>query len=100
MAMNPNTGEVLALVSTPSYNPNDFILGMSTDKWNSLNNDPNKPLYNRFQATAAPGSSFKPITAAIGVDTKKLDPNANKNISGLSWQKDIELGKLFSYKSK
>lgn len=93
VAMNPNTGEVLALVSTPSYDPNDFILGMSTDKWNSLNNDPNKPLYNRFQATAAPGSSFKPITAVIGVDTKKLDPNANKNITGLSWQKDKSWGK-------
>ena len=92
VAMNPNTGEVLALVSTPSYNPNDFILGMSNDKWNSLNNDPSKPLYNRFQGTAAPGSSFKPITAVIGLDTKKLDPNANKNISGLSWKKDSSWG--------
>jgi len=93
VAMNPNTGEVLALVSTPSYNPNDFILGMNTDKWNSLNNDTSKPLYNRFQGTAAPGSSFKPITAVIGLDTKKLDPNANKNISGLSWQKSKSWGK-------
>lgn len=93
IAMNPNTGEVLALVSTPSYNPNDFVLGMSNDKWNSLNNDPSKPLYNRFQGTFAPGSSFKPITAVIGVDTKKLDSNANKNISGLSWQKDKSWGK-------
>ena len=92
VAMNPNTGEVLALVSTPAYNPNDFILGMSNDKWNSLNNDSNKPLYNRFQGTAAPGSSFKPITAAIGVDTKKLDPNADKKISGLSWKKDSSWG--------
>jgi len=93
VAMNPNTGEVLALVSTPSYNPNDFVLGMTNDKWNSLNNDPSKPLYNRFQGTAAPGSSFKPITAVIGLDTKKLDPNANKNISGLSWQKNKSWGK-------
>ena len=93
VAMNPNTGEVLALVSTPAYNPNDFVLGMSNDKWNGLNNDPSKPLYNRFQGTFAPGSSFKPITAVIGVDTKKLDPNANKNISGLSWQKDKSWGK-------
>ena len=92
VAMNPNTGEVLALVSTPSYNPNDFILGMSNDKWNNLNNDPNKPLYNRFQATATPGSSLKPITAVIGVDTKKLDPNANKNITGFSWKKDSSWG--------
>lgn len=92
VAMNPNNGEVLALVSTPSYNPNDFVLGMSNDKWNSLNNDPNKPLYNRFQATLVPGSSFKPITAAIGVDTKKIDPNADKNIKGLSWQKNKSWG--------
>ena len=93
VAMNPNTGEVLALVSTPSYNPNDFVLGMSKDKWNSLNNDPSKPLFNRFQGTVAPGSSFKPITAVIGVDTKKLDPNADKKISGLSWQKSKSWGK-------
>jgi penicillin-binding protein len=92
VAMNPNTGEVLALVSTPSYNPNDFILGMSNDKWNSLNNDPNKPMYNRFQGTATPGSSFKPITAVIGLETKKLDPNADKKITGLSWKKNGSWG--------
>ncbi|MDR3596899.1 penicillin-binding transpeptidase domain-containing protein [Clostridium sp.] len=92
VAMNPNTGEVLALVSTPSYNPNDFVLGMSDDKWNSLNNDPNKPLYNRFQAAIVPGSSFKPITAVIGVDTKKIDPSADKNIKGLSWKKNNSWG--------
>lgn len=92
VAMNPNTGEVLALVSTPAYNPNDFILGMSNDKWNSLNNDPNKPMYNRFQGTATPGSSFKPITAVIGLDTKKIDPNADKKITGLSWKKSGNWG--------
>lgn len=92
VAMNPNTGEVLALVSTPAYNPNDFILGMSNDKWNSLNNDPNKPMYNRFQGTATPGSSFKPITAVIGIDTKKIDPNTDKKITGLSWKKSGNWG--------
>ena len=92
VVMNPNTGEVLALASTPTYNSNDFILGLSEDKWNSLNNDPNKPLYNRFQATAAPGSSFKPITAVIGIDTGKIDQNVDKSIHGLSWQKDSSWG--------
>lgn len=92
VAMNPNTGEVLSLVSTPSYNPNDFVLGMSNDEWNSLNNDENKPLYNRFKATFAPGSTFKPITAVIGLETKVLNPNDDKNISGLSWQKDSSWG--------
>ena len=45
VAMNPYTGEVLALVSTPTYNANDFILGMSTEKWDSLNEDKKRPLY-------------------------------------------------------
>lgn len=92
VAMNPGNGELLALVSTPSYNPNHFVLGMSQDEWDSLNNSENKPLYNRFQATFAPGSSFKPFTAAIGLDNNKIDPNQNKNIQGLSWQKDSSWG--------
>lgn len=92
VAINPNTGETLALVSTPTYDPNDFVLGMTTEKWNSLNEDANKPLFNRIKATFAPGSVFKPITAAIGVDTKKIDPNEDKNILGLEWQKDSSWG--------
>ena len=92
VAMNPNTGEVLALVSTPSYDPNEFVLGMSNDKWNSLNNNPNKPMYNRFKASFAPGSTFKPITGAIGLDTKAIDPNKDMNITSNSWQKDSSWG--------
>ena len=48
VAINQYTGEVLALVSTPSYDNNDFIRGMSSEKWNALNEDENKPMYNRF----------------------------------------------------
>ncbi|SFC21708.1 penicillin-binding transpeptidase domain-containing protein [Clostridium uliginosum] len=95
VAMNPDTGEVLALVSAPGYDPNDFVMGLSDDKWKSLNEDINKPLYNRFQSNVAPGSVFKPITAVIGVDSAKIDPNINKNISGLSWQKDSSWGNYF-----
>lgn len=92
VAMNPTTGEVLALVSTPTYNPNDFVLGMSTTKWNQLNEDPKKPLYNRFQSNVSPGSVFKPITAAIGIDNKSIDINEDKKITGLKWQKDESWG--------
>ena len=63
VALNPKTGEVLALVSTPSYSNNDFVLGLSTDKWNALNNDVNQPLMSRYKQTYTPGSSMKPITA-------------------------------------
>ncbi len=95
VVLNPKTGEALALVSTPSYNPNDFVLGMSTSEWNSLNNDPKKPLVNRFQDTFAPGSTFKPLVASIALDKGKLDPNAAKNITGLKWQKDSSWGDYF-----
>ena len=68
-AMNPKTGEVLALVSTPGYDPNEFVLGMSDARWNALNEDASNPLMNRFVNTWVPGSTFKGITAAVGVDT-------------------------------
>ncbi|KOR65448.1 penicillin-binding transpeptidase domain-containing protein [Clostridium botulinum] len=90
--INPNTGEVLSLVSTPSYNPNDFVLGLLTDKWNELNTNESKPLYNRFQSNITPGSAFKPITAAIGIESNVLNPNDDKGIVGLKWQKDDSWG--------
>lgn len=92
IAMQPKTGAVLAMVSAPGYDPNDFVLGMSQDKWKTMENDPNKPLLNRFQTTFAPGSTFKPITASIGLSTGKLDPANDKKISGLKWQKDSSWG--------
>lgn len=93
--LNPANGEVLALVSTPSYDPNDFILGLSKEKWDTINSDKNNPLFNRFQATFAPGSCFKPFTALIGLDTKKLNPTKDRNIKGIAWQKDSTWGNYF-----
>ena len=84
-AMNPYTGEVLALVSTPSYDNNDFIMGLSNEKWTTLNEDENKPLYNRFRQVWCPGSTFKPITAAIGLESGAVDPNEDYGNVGLSW---------------
>lgn len=92
--INPKTGEILALVSTPSYNSNDFINGMSTEKWNQLTNDARKPFYSRFQATFAPGSSFKPVIGAIGLTTNKFTAEENFGKSGTSWQKDSSWGKF------
>ena len=92
--INPKTGEILALVSTPSYNSNDFINGMSAEKWNQLSNDARKPFYSRFQATFAPGSSFKPVIGAIGLTTNKFTAEENFGKSGTSWQKDSSWGKF------
>ncbi len=91
-AMNPVTGEVLALVSTPGYDPNEFILGITDVRWEELNDPENMPLQSRFQSTWVPGSTFKGITAAIGVDSGKIDPSANMGYVGLSWQKDESWG--------
>ena len=92
VAMNPYTGEVLALVSTPSYDNNDFISGMSEEQWTGLNEDESRPLYNRFRQVWCPGSSFKPVTAAIGLDTGVLDAGEDFGNEGLSWQKDESWG--------
>lgn len=92
VAMNPFTGEVLALVSTPAYDDNEFILGMSCERWDQLNNDENKPLYNRFRQVWCPGSSFKPITAGIGLTTGTINPDEDYGSEGLSWQKDESWG--------
>ncbi|MDE7310842.1 MAG: penicillin-binding transpeptidase domain-containing protein [Eubacterium sp.] len=91
-AIDPGTGEVLALVSTPSYDNNDFIFGMSEEQWNLLNEDENKPLYNRFRQVWCPGSTFKPVIAAIGLETGTLDPMEDFGPEGLSWQKDASWG--------
>ncbi len=92
VAINPYTGEVLALVSTPSFDSNDFIYGMSEKLWMSLNNDEKKPFYNRFRQKLCPGSSFKPIIAAVGLETNVLNPYEDFGNEGLSWQKDKSWG--------
>ena len=92
VAMNPETGEVLALVSTPSYDANDFVLGLSASQWEALNEDENKPMYNRFKAALCPGSGFKAVIAAVGLSTGKISPEDNYGPSGRSWQKDASWG--------
>ena len=92
VAMNPKTGEVLSLVSAPGYDPNEFIMGMSDRRWEELNNSENRPLTNRFAASWVPGSTFKALTAVIGVDSGKIDPQENFGYEGLSWQEDSSWG--------
>jgi penicillin-binding protein 2 len=67
VAMDPHTGEILAMVSGPSFDPNDFAVRVSRDEWNKLVDDPDKPLMNKaIQAQLAPGSTFKIIMAVAG----------------------------------
>ena len=88
VVMEPQTGALLALVSTPSYNPNDFVLGMSTEKWNSIKDNQAKPMLARYLQTYCPGSTFKPVTGAVGLTSGSLSANDTFSYSGLSWKKD------------
>lgn len=90
--MNPATGEILSAVSTPTYDSNDFVLGLSNDEWNALNTNENKPLYNRFLQSYCPGSTFKPITAAIALTTNTINADSTVSYSGKAWQKDSSWG--------
>lgn len=86
VATNPKTGEVLAMVSSPSYNPNLLSSSPSNKYYLSLFNDPKKPLVSRFDKATVPGSTFKPITAAIGLRSGKLNPDNELKIEGAKWQ--------------
>lgn len=87
-AINPETGETLVLLSSPGYNPNEFMLGMSGERYEELKSDPLMPLYNRFAQSYAPGSTIKPVTAAIGMEAGTLDPAEGLTIDGETWQRD------------
>src|SRR6516164_242252 len=65
VAMDPHTGEILAMASGPTFDPNDFAVHVSREEWTKLVNDPDKPLLNKaIQAQLAPGSTFKIIMSA------------------------------------
>jgi len=67
VAMDPHTGEILAMASRPTFDPNDFAVKISKDEWNKLVTDPDKPLLNKaIQAQLAPGSTFKIIMSVAG----------------------------------
>ncbi|MCC3373278.1 penicillin-binding transpeptidase domain-containing protein [Cohnella sp. REN36] len=94
-AIQPLSGEILALVSSPSYDPNAFVRGLSAEQYAAWNDDPRHPFLNRFTKAYAPGSAFKVATAAIGLDLGKLDPDENRTIEGLTWTKDKSWGSYY-----
>lgn len=88
VVMNPKTGEILALVSTPSYDPNKFILGMTSDEWTEMSTGEGKPMYSKFLGTWCPGSTMKPLTGAIGLTTETLSVDDEFKYTGLAWKRD------------
>ena len=85
VALDPRTGDVLAMVSRPAFDPNLFTTRIRAVDWNDLVNNPNNPLMNRaIQAQFAPGSTFKPIVAIAGLETGDLDEHGTVACSGVS----------------
>ncbi|MFP4877626.1 PBP2a family beta-lactam-resistant peptidoglycan transpeptidase MecA1 [Mammaliicoccus sciuri] len=91
-AIHPQTGELLALVSTPSYDVYPFMNGMSDEDYKKLTEDDKEPLLNKFQITTSPGSTQKILTAMIGLNNKTLDDKTSYKINGKGWQKDKSWG--------
>ncbi|MBK8091478.1 MAG: hypothetical protein IPK32_05670 [Verrucomicrobiaceae bacterium] len=67
VVLDPRTGEILAMVSLPNYDPNDFIPGISHSDWEIINEDKDNPLLNRGVSRFAPGSIYKPFTGLAGI---------------------------------
>ena len=75
VAIDPKTGEVLAFVSKPTFDPNLFVEGIDSENWQALNESPDKPLLNRaLRGTYPPGSTFKPFMALAALETGKRTP--------------------------
>ncbi|MDN4605041.1 penicillin-binding transpeptidase domain-containing protein [Paenibacillus sp. F6_3S_P_1C] len=90
--MNPTDGNLLALVSAPSYNPNKMVTGLTQAEWDAYSADEKLPFINRFTNRYAPGSTFKAITAAAGLMEKVTTAEKSHEISGLQWRKDESWG--------
>ncbi len=83
VALDPRTGEVLAMVSRPAYDPNAFATRVSNEYWKQLTSDPDNPMLNRaIQAQFAPGSTFKPIVALAGLETGTIDEHFSVRCGG------------------
>ena len=108
VALDPKTGDVLAFVSKPTFDPNLFVDGIDTESWQALNESLDKPLLNRaLRGTYPPGSTYKPFMALAALETGKrsgntvIQDNANYTFGGHTFRShgDIGLGSVDMYKS-
>jgi penicillin-binding protein 2 len=83
VALDPRSGEVLAMVSRPTFDPNKFAVRIKTKDWREIADNPASPMLNRaIQAEQAPGSTFKPFVALAGLSTGTVDANWTTHCSG------------------
>lgn len=91
-ALDPRNGDLLALVSTPSYDPQEFVLGISQPAYDDLVNNPEKPLFNKFIGAMTPGSTEKVLTSIAAFNSGNLTPTTSYNIQGKGWTYDSSWG--------
>ncbi|NLB20679.1 MAG: penicillin-binding protein 2, partial [Clostridium sp.] len=89
------TGQIHALVSSPAYDPNQFIFGHSKQSYNALIEDEDNPLLNRFTKLYSPGSTIKPVVTAIALEAINFDEDTTIDVQGKQWQKDSSWGNYF-----
>ena len=108
VALDPRTGDVLAFVSKPTFDPNLFVDGIDTESWKALNESIDKPLLNRaLRGTYPPGSTYKPFMAMAALETGKraagtvISDNASYTFGGHTFRShgDIALGSVDMYKA-
>jgi penicillin-binding protein len=91
-AINPRTGETLALVSAPGFDPNAETLGMSAQQRQAIEEEHLQPYLNRFRLTYVPGSVIKPITAAVGLTKEAIQLDTAYEITEKQWQPNNSWG--------
>ncbi len=108
VALDPKTGDVLAFVSKPTFDPNLFVDGIDAESWQYLRDSLDKPLLNRaLRGTYPPGSTYKPFMAMAALETGKRSPsfiindNASWSFGGHVFRShgDIALGAVDMYRS-
>ncbi|MCC5889161.1 MAG: penicillin-binding transpeptidase domain-containing protein [Alkalibacterium sp.] len=88
--MHPETGEMIALVSAPSYNPQLFSRGITAEQYAAYSEDEQTPFVNRYTSRYAPGSTFKIISATLLMEQDDFDPQYAHEIEGLQWSPDTD----------
>ena len=99
--MDIYTGEIVAMNSSPSFNPNDFLYGIGSKKWKDLNSDPYKPLINKtISGLYSPGSTIKPIVALSALENNIISPDLKVNCKGHKNPLELYGSKYHCWKKK
>lgn len=90
--VDPQTGDILCLVSSPAYDPNAFVSGMDGATYQALLHAPDRPLIAKFQPALTPGSTQKLVTAMVALNEQVITPQDEMFIEGKTWQPDAAWG--------